>query len=97
MSDCPDVANAALLMTDRGDRNGVRWDGWRVVFPTDAESAWPRSMPIGSMESRYATPRRTTSLLRPRAAPSVPPRSVDRSKPSHATFSRSLPGRLPRT
>jgi hypothetical protein len=39
MSDRSDVANAPLLAPDGGDRNGVRWDGWRVVFPTDADDS----------------------------------------------------------
>lgn len=37
MSDRTDSTDAPLLVPDGGDRNGVRWDGWRVVFPTDAD------------------------------------------------------------
>lgn len=37
MSDHPDAPQAPLLVPDAGYRDGVHWDGWRVVLPTDTD------------------------------------------------------------
>lgn len=37
MSDHSNSPKAPLLVPDGGYRDGMHWDGWRVVLPTDTE------------------------------------------------------------
>lgn len=60
MSDRPESPNAPLLVPDGGDCDGVRWDGWRVVFLTDEDYSDEHTAALHAQRAygepiRYAT------------------------------------------
>jgi hypothetical protein len=76
MWDRTQYPRAPLVVPDGGDRDGVHWDGWRVVFPTDAEyneeytAALHQHMVYGP-PMRYATETEIAAEMARRAAPAT--------------------------